>query len=129
MYAVFLATGQAISCRSIKSSSVTKYISDIKNFLQQFADKSTRDVKKVGSSIVYQISSITTEMKIFEDILNRQEPWSLYLQTQLWNHCEKELLDSFARSVKNFYGDGCYSGNRHKEGFLKMNQTAKAHSK
>ena len=75
MYAVFLAMGDAISCRSIKSSSVTKYIGDIANFLRQFAEYSTRDVKIVGSSIAYQISSITTEMKTFEDIPNRREPW------------------------------------------------------
>ena len=50
-------------------------------------------------------------MKRFEDVPNRREPWSLYLQTQLWNHCEKEPLDSFAQSVKNFYGNSCYSRN------------------
>ena len=119
MYAVFLATGHAISCRSIKSSSVTKYIGDIANFLRQFAKDTTRDVRKVGNNLAHQISSITTEMKRFEDITNRQEPWSLYLQTQLWNHCEKEPLDSFARNVKNFYGEGCYSRNRCIEVFQK----------
>ena len=119
MYSVFLATGHAISCRAIKSSSVTKYIRDIANFLRQFAQDTTRDVRKVGTTIAHQISSITDEMKRFEDIPNRREPWSLYLQTQLSNHCEKEPKDSFARSVKNFYGDGCYSGNRRIEVFQK----------
>ena len=117
MYAVFLATGHAISCRSIKSSSVTKYIADIANYLRQFAKDTTRDVRKVGTTIAHQINSITAEMKRLEDIPNWREPWSLYLQTQLSNHCKKEPPDSFARSVKNFYRNSCYSGNRRIEVF------------
>ena len=114
-YAAFLATGHAISYRSIKSGTVTKYIGDIAKFLQQFTDDATRDIRKIGGSIAYQITSITKEMKRFEDIPNRREPWTLYLQTKLWDDCKNEPRDSFARSVKNFYGDGLYSGNRRVE--------------
>ena len=48
MYAAFLATGHAISCRLIKSNTINKYIGDIANFLRQFAKDSTQYVKKLG---------------------------------------------------------------------------------
>ena len=114
-YATFLATGHAISYRSFKSGTVTKYIGDIAKFLQQFTDNATRDIKKVGDSIAYQISAITKEMKRFEDIPNRREPWTLYLQTKLWDDCKHKPQDSLAQSIKNFYGNGLYSRNRRVE--------------
>ena len=70
-YAAFLATGHAISYKSIKSGTVTKYIGDIANFLRNFANNQSSNIHKVGNTVAHQISSTTKEMKRFEDKPNR----------------------------------------------------------
>ena len=54
MYAVFLLTGHVVALKSIKSSTVTRYIKDIANFLQYFDNNQSRNVCKVSNSITHQ---------------------------------------------------------------------------
>ena len=115
MYAAFLATGHAIALKLIKSGTVTKDIGDIANFLRNFANDQSSNIHKVGKTIAHQNSSITKEMKRFEDEPNHQEPWTLHLQTQLLEYCKDEPPDSIAPCVSNLYAIGLHSGDRRVE--------------
>ena len=114
-YAAFLATGHAIALKSIKSGTVKKYLSDIAKFLQNFDTETDRNVCKPKGTITRPIQSITSEMKRFEDMPKRREPWTLQLQSRLDKICEDETPDSLNPCLRNIYGNGLVSGDRRVE--------------
>ena len=114
-YAAFLATGHAIALKSIKSGTVKKYLSDIAKFLQNFDTETDRNVCKPKGTIARPIQSITSEMKRFEDMPKRREPWTLQLQSRLDKICEDETPDSLIPCLRNIYGNGLVSGDRRVE--------------
>jgi hypothetical protein len=94
-----------IGLKSIKSSTVDGYLFTIKKFLKNFDPKSDRDARMfTGAAVIAApIKKVIDEMKRFEKQPNRQEPWTLQLQSRLFRETDDKPADSLAKAGCQWY--------------------------
>jgi hypothetical protein len=91
MYAQHLGTGSTLLCRSIRSATIKGYITAAASFHALFGPH-PRDFRKdnaVDAKISTTLSAVYDELKRWEDVPNRREPYTL------------EMLDDMGREFAN----------------------------
>jgi hypothetical protein len=114
LHAAHLASGSTLLCRSVKSGTITGYLRDVARFLVTFTDRDPRRTDSTQTSNAACISGVLAEVKRWELIPNRREPFTV--DTYMWlldhvnapNSVHKPNLRY--RVVTNWFGKGLYEG-------------------
>jgi hypothetical protein len=84
LYAVHLATGNTVSCRSIKATTIDKYLRNVAKFCAQANPRDPRKLEQTQKPLARIIQGVVDEVKRWEDIPDRREPLTIemiyYLQ-------------------------------------------------
>ena len=88
LYATHLATGSTLHCRSIKSSSIQTYLRDVAKFIGRFRDIDPRDRSTADKGLATAISKVLDEVKRWETVPNRREPFTLEMQLYIAKKAE-----------------------------------------
>jgi hypothetical protein len=77
MYAMHLATGNTLLCHQIKSASIKRYVRDIAGFVALLQQRDICKVHVLDTKLSPRIQSTFDELKGWEDVPNRREPFTL----------------------------------------------------
>jgi hypothetical protein len=112
LYAMHLATGSSLRHRTIKAATISHYLASVAKFLSRFSD---RDVRKTvdSSNIAPCIKSITDEVKRWEDMPTRREPFT----PEMWTYIHTQLRpnvspDSLIAACDDWFACGIFGGLR-----------------
>jgi hypothetical protein len=83
LYAAHLATGSSLLCKSIKASTVEKYLLNIARFLSNFASRDVRKEGPTSQGLAEPIKAVLIEMERWEKVANRREPFTVEMQEYL----------------------------------------------
>lgn len=114
LYTQHLATGQTLTSRVLKSSTVKTYIANI-NGLLAICAPSERDFRKTHAtdkSLDPMLESIFTEMARFESIPNKREPFTLEMLECLDDWSKQAQPDSLFPALADWFLVGLYGGLR-----------------
>jgi len=90
LYAVHLATGSTLQCKSIKADSILRYLSHVATFLRPHTQHGDpRYWNSTDKEIAREIKSITDEVRRWEKQKDRREPFTV----AMWQHIEKLARD------------------------------------
>jgi hypothetical protein len=109
-YSAYLWAGTNLVCRSIKSSTIRKYLLEISKFYHQFLALDIRKHDQLSSRLAPQIVGVLSEMERWEAVPNRREPYTLEMQVSLeaLTVAPNSLLDALA----DWFGNGLLGGYR-----------------
>ena len=115
-YAIFLATGHTIQSKSIKASTIEKYLYDAKGFIQKF-DPTNRDARKDehAGKIAEPIIKVLDEQKQFEKVPNRRERYTIAIHKLLFQKTQLLSDDCSDSTNKDLMGLGIHYGFRQAE--------------
>ena len=116
MYAMHLATGNTLFCKTIKAATVKKYIQAAATFLSLFGD-TPRDYRRDNPSdakLSPILSSVFAEMERWEDQPNRREPYTLEMLADLKNSTAftAQGNDSLWAATADWFECGLFAGLR-----------------
>mmetsp|Transcript_4247 Transcript_4247/g.5865 ORF Transcript_4247/g.5865 Transcript_4247/m.5865 type:complete len:334 (-) Transcript_4247:48-1049(-) len=113
MYAVTLANGESLSFRSLKADTISKYLSAASTFLAMFNGVDSRKANPADKSLAPKIQAILNEVKRWEKVPNRREPYEWAMQDTLegWAATETSLDGPFA-ALSDWFNNGLYAGYR-----------------
>ena len=77
LYSVHLATGNSVSCRSIKAATIEKYIRSVAKFCARSNPRDPRKLEQTHQRLAPAIQSVINEVQRWEDIPNRREPFTI----------------------------------------------------
>ena len=110
-YAVFLARGHSLRCRSIKSDTIKIYLHNAATFVSRF-DTVDRDArKKEGETkLCPPVASVVGIVKRYEDMKNRREPFTLGMLHLLFSKVYFISKDSCKAALANWFTVGIHGG-------------------
>jgi len=113
MYAVTLANGESLSFRSLKSDTIAKYLLAASTFLALFNGVDSRKMNPADKSLAPKIQAILNEVKRWEKVPNRREPYEWALQDTLdeWAATEADS-DGPLAALSDWFNNGLYAGYR-----------------
>jgi hypothetical protein len=114
MYAMHLATGNTLFCRQIKSASIKNYIRDIASFVALLRQRDIRRTVATDSKFSPLITSIFDELKRWEDIPNRREPFTLEMLDATINFARESNAhpDSLLAALTDWFECSLFAGLR-----------------
>jgi hypothetical protein len=77
LYTVHLATGNAVSCCAIKAATIETYLRNIAKLCGRSNPRDPRKSEQNGKAMCKQIQGVINEVKRWEDIPNRREPFTI----------------------------------------------------
>jgi hypothetical protein len=116
IYAMHLGTGHTLLCKSILSSTVATYCQQAATFLALF-DEKERDARKIegGSSIAVCLTKVIAELKRWESMPNRCEPFTLSMLRLQAQRVVAKSLDGLQASLKDWFTVSLHAGCRRGE--------------
>jgi hypothetical protein len=116
MYAKHLATGSTILCRQVKSATIKNYVRDVASFLALFGNH-PRDIRKdnpTDTKLSHILNSVFAELKRWEDVPNRREPFTLEMLTEVKNMAAaaKSGPDTLLAALSDWFECGLFAGLR-----------------
>jgi hypothetical protein len=115
LYAVHLATGNNLFCKSIKSTTITSYLRDVAKFLSRFSPVDARYRSATDRTVVPSIKGVIDEVARWEKIPNRREPFTILMWKHLFSLRKSCPLDSIIDCITDWAGCGLYGGFRKTE--------------
>jgi hypothetical protein len=77
LYTVHLATGNSVSCRSIKAATITKYLLSIAKFCACSNPRDPCKLEQTNKALAPEIQGVINEVQRWKDIPERCEPFTL----------------------------------------------------
>ena len=121
LYAVYLAAGNNLLCKSLKSGTIATYLLNVAS-LAVAAHPKGRDPRKIhdtDTSFAPCIARVLKEIKRWEQMPNRQEPFTPKMQRYLFNKVAAAraspslLVDHLEEALSDWFDlGGCYAGFR-----------------
>jgi hypothetical protein len=116
MYAVHLATGNTIHCRSIKAGTMEECLRAVAKFCARSNPRDPRKAEQTGRSLAPQIQAIINEVKRWEDMPNRREPFTIEMLNWLVELRDSNLQlyhpDSLLTAMIDWFTCGLFDGFR-----------------
>ncbi len=116
LYAVHLATGNALACRSIKSATIVKYLLSIAKFCARRNQRDPRKAEQTDRGSAPMIQGVLDEVKRWEDVPDRREAFTIemldYMTSLLLENPDLYGQDSFLAVMVDYAGAGLYDGFR-----------------
>jgi hypothetical protein len=113
MYAVHLGTGHSLLLKSIKSGTIATYCLNAATFLALF-DEKERDSRKTegDSSFAPCYDKVLKELRRWELMPNRREPYTIAMQRRLIARAAPHPLDGRLQALKNWFSVMLQAGGR-----------------
>jgi hypothetical protein len=112
LYAAHLATGSNLVCRSIKSATISGYVHDVARFLYRFSNRDPRKQDPTKQENAPCIDSITKEVKRWEKMPNRREPFTIEMLDFIIDQSKNLAPNSFLSTFRDWATCGLYAGFR-----------------
>jgi hypothetical protein len=114
MYAMHLAIGNTLLCRQIKSTSIKHYVRDIASFVALLRQRDICKVHVLDTKLSPLIQSIFDELKRWEDVPNRREPFTLEMLAAVSTIVTDTNAspDSLVAALENWFECGLFAGLR-----------------
>ena len=116
VFAGKLATGNSVSCRSIKAATIKKYIRSVAKFCARSNPIDPRKLEQTQKTLAPAIQGVINEVRRWEEIPDRREPFTIemlrYLielrdsQPHIYDH------DSLLATMTDWASAGLYDGFR-----------------
>ena len=115
-YAVFLATGHSLRCRSIRSDTIKIYLHNAATFVSRFDAKDRDARKKEGETkLCPAVAAVIGIVKRYEDMKNRREPFTLGMLHLLLSKVYFFSDDSSKAALADWFTIGLHGGYRRAE--------------
>ena len=112
-YAVFLATGHSLRCRSIRSDTIKIYLHNAATFVSRFDAKDRDARKKEGETkLCPAVAAVIGIVKRYEDMKNRREPFTLGMLHLLLSKVYFFSDDSSKAALADWFTIGLHGGYR-----------------
>jgi hypothetical protein len=117
MYATHLGTGNTLQGRVIGTGTISQYLRAGATFIQLFDEEPGRDaLKEPGKTgTCSPVDKTIKELKRFEDIPNRREPYTLAMQKALVTEAACVDPDSMLAAMAEWFGTMLQAGGRRSE--------------
>jgi hypothetical protein len=115
LYAVHLATGNNIFCKSIKASTITSYLRDVARFLGRFSPVDPRHRSATDNATALCIKEVTDEVIRWEKVPNRREPFTIEMWKHLFSLRGSSPPDGIIDCITDWAACGLYGGFRKTE--------------
>jgi len=116
LYAVHLATGNSISCRAIKAATMEKYLRSVATFCSRSNARDPRKLEQTNNKLAPVIEGVLNEVKRWENIPNRREPFTIEMLNYLIELLESQRhihgQDSLLAAMVDWSSAGLYDGGR-----------------
>jgi hypothetical protein len=116
LYTVHLATGNSVSCRSIKAATITKYLLSIAKFCARSNPRDPRKLEQTNKALAPKIQGVINEVQGWENIPDRRKPFTLEMLRYLIElHTSQPHIhdhDSPLAAMINWASAGLYNGFR-----------------
>ena len=113
LYATHLATGSNLHCRSLKSGTIQTYLRDVAKFIGRFRDIDPRYRSSADKALAPAISRVLEEVKRWETVPNRREPFTLEMQLNIAKQADSKKDDCcLETAVANWTLCNMYAGCR-----------------
>jgi hypothetical protein len=77
LYAVHLATGNSLHCKSVKASAVTGHLREVAKFLSRFSPVDPRCPSATDRTLAPCVKAVTDEVLRWEKVPDRREPFTV----------------------------------------------------
>jgi hypothetical protein len=118
LYAYHLATGNTLFCRSIKVSTIKKYLHNIAAFFRKFGPRE-RDFRMTEGTTTFipELSKLFTELQRWESVPDRREPFTLDMLHALYSLVSTTQVppDSDLAGLQDWFTIGLFAGLRKSE--------------
>jgi hypothetical protein len=115
LYAVHLATGNSVCCKSIKASTIASYLRDVAKFLCRFSPVDARYRSATDRTLAPCIKAVTDEVARWEKVPDRREPFTIEMWKYLFSLRDACPPDGIIDTVTDWAGCGLYGGFRKTE--------------
>jgi hypothetical protein len=115
LYAVHLATGNSLYCKSIKATSITGYLRDVAKFLSRFSPVDPRYRSATDRTLAPCIKAVTDEVQRWEKVPDRREPFTIEMWKYLSSLRDSSPIDGIIDCITDWSGCGLYGGFRKTE--------------
>jgi hypothetical protein len=112
LYAVHLATGNTLWCKSIKAATILKYLRDVAKFLGRYSPIDARYANAADKTLAPCIKAVTDEVARWEKIPDRREPFTIEMFKHLDSLRHVCSPDSIIPVITDWAGCGLYGGFR-----------------
>jgi hypothetical protein len=108
-----LATGESLTHKQIKASTINDYLFTVAKFLGRFSDRDVRKPDQVSPALAPCIKAVLTELKRWENMPNRREPFT----PEMWAYIQDTLRptateDSLVAACTDWFTCGLFAGLR-----------------
>jgi hypothetical protein len=129
LYATHLATGSNLHCRSLKSGTIQTYLRDVAKFIGRYRDIDPRYRSSADKALAPAISRVLDEVKRWETVPNRREPFTLEMQFHIAKQAESKKDDCcLEAAVANWTLCNMYAGCRGIEWMQTNSNNSQLHS-
>jgi len=116
LYAVHLATGNAVACRSIKAATIEKYLRNVAKFCTRDNPRDPRKSEQTQKPLALNIQGVIKEVQRWENVPDRREPFTIemlrYLQYLYTSQPHIYGPDSFLAVLIDYFSMSLYDGFR-----------------
>lgn len=139
MYAVYLATGNTLFHKTVKSSTVATYLRNIATLVVTVRGLDPRYECPTDRGMAACITKVLNQMKKWEQLPKRREPFTLDMLKELLRLARSENPNSLLAAIANNFSCALYGGyrtgewaqtdkQRHKIGKHKLNKRGNAYA-
>ena len=131
LYALHLASGHSLQCRTLKAATVSKYIFDVASMITPLIGMDPRRTLPDSPKLVPQLQLVFEEMRKWERVSDkRREPFTpamlSFLHTVVNREPPDHSPDSLLATLADFFTCGLFAGYRQSE-WSQDNSTDPAH--
>lgn len=113
MYAVHLASGSTLHCKSIKADTAKNYVRDVASFMCRRRATDPRRVHPMDQSLAKPIAAVFDEAARWEKMPERREPFTTDMLAHLRSlRDEKPTTDTLLASLCDWFDVGLHAGLR-----------------
>ena len=112
LYASFLASGHTLYSKQIKAATIESYLRDVARFLGRFCDVDPRFPSALDSRLAPPIRAVLDELKRWEKVPNKLEPFTLAMLAYLETLAAKLSPDGLIATCVDFFLFGLYAACR-----------------
>ena len=122
-YAIYVGTGQALWCKTVKSATIATYLRNIALLVKKFRPIDPRYAAPTDRSLAPVIKHYLDNLKKWESIPDRREPMTLEMIDDCRNAAVGTPSSSIENALVDFYITGIFAGYRISE----WSQCSKSH--
>ena len=115
LYAVHLASGSSIQCKSIKADTIRDYLLDVARFLGRANPRDPRKIDQFSRSLAEPINKVLQAVQKYEQVPNRQEPYTKEMWRHQQNRAAFDSPDTLHPALRDWFGLGLHLGFRQSE--------------